>query len=417
MKNKWIKKVILFLTGQTITLFGSSLVQFAISWHMTLTTKSGTVLMISTLCGFLPQVIISPFSGVLADRFDRKKLIMLADGMIAFFTLGLFIAFSLGYQELWLLYLISAIRSAGSGIQTPAVSALLPDLVPEEKLMKVNGLNASIQSVMMLLAPAAAGGLYSAMGLQSVFLVDVVTAVIGIGILAFVKVQRKAAAPVEQITFFEDMKVGLRYVKMTKWLKQYMLFYLVYALMYGPVVFLTPLMVARSFGEEPWRLVAHETVFALGMIGGGFSISLLGDKFKNKSLMVIWACALFGVETLIMGFSKTFVFYLGAMLPMGLTLPYVNTGTMTVLQLKTDPPLMGRVFGMVSVIGSAAMPLSMAIFGPLADVVSVEAQLIITGVLMVIVSLFMLRCKEMIEAGIIAPKEAPQPPAHLAQNE
>ena len=390
MRSNWLKKTILFLTGQTITLFGSALVQFAISWHMTLTTKSGVVMTIATLCGFLPQLIISPFSGVLADRFDRKKLIMLADGMIAFFTLGLFAAFSLGYRELWLLYVISAIRAIGAGLQSPAVSAFLPDLVPEDKLMKVNGFNSAIQSAMMLIAPAAAGGLYARMGLQPVFLVDVATAIIGIGILFFIKVQQKAKNTLEPVTFFEDMKLGIRYVKNTAWLWQFLLFYLIYAFMYGPVVFLTPLMVARSFGEEAWRLVAHETVFAVGMIIGGFSVSLLGGKFKNKSLMVVWACALFGATTFLMGLSKTFIFYLG---------------------------VMGRVFGLMTVINSAAMPLSMVVFGPLADVISVELQLVVTGLLMIVISLGMLRAKEMLQAGLIAPKGAQSPAPYPAQTE
>lgn len=399
MRQNWLYKTVLFLTGQTISLFGSSLVQFAIGWHLTLTTKSGMVMTLVTLFGFLPQVLISPISGVLADRFDRRKLIIFADTMIATFTLGLFVAFMLGYQELWLLYLISAIRSVGAGIQSPAVSALLPDIVPKDKLMKVNGLNSGVQSTMMLLSPAAAGGLYSALGIQATFLADVVTAAIGICILLTLKLEKRAALTEEQPHFMADMRSGIQYVLKTKWLYQFLGFYLIYALMYGPVVFLTPLMVARSFGEEPWRLVAHEMVFAGGMVGGGLLIGLLGNKMKNKTLMVIAACALFGLETFVMGLSRTFVFYLALMALMGLTIPAINTGSMTVMQLKVEPALMGRVFGLMSVIGSAAMPLSMALFGPLADVISVELQLVITGIVMVLIPLFTLRFKEMIAAG------------------
>lgn len=158
MNKGWVKQIILFLSGQTITLFGSSIVQYAISWHITLTTQSGIMLTIATLCGFLPQLLISLFAGVWADRYNRKLLILLSDGMIAIFTALLACAFSLGVTDIWLLFVISAIRSVGTGIQTPAVNAFIPDIVPKEHLMRVNGFNSSINSIMMLLSPVVAGG-------------------------------------------------------------------------------------------------------------------------------------------------------------------------------------------------------------------------------------------------------------------
>ena len=92
-ENNWKTKIILFLTAQTISLFGSSLVQYAIIWYITLTTSSGVMLTISTVCGFLPQIAISLFAGVWIDRYDRKKMIMLSDGIIAIATLVLAILF------------------------------------------------------------------------------------------------------------------------------------------------------------------------------------------------------------------------------------------------------------------------------------------------------------------------------------
>jgi len=399
MKQGWKQRTILYLAGQTVTLFGSSLVQFAIGWHITLTTKSGLMLTVATLCGFLPQVLISLFAGVWADRFNRKKLIILADGMIAAATAVLAVLFTLGYERLWLLFVISAIRSFGAGVQTPAVSALLPDIVPREKLMRVNGVNASIQSVMMLMSPVAAGALYAELGLRATFWVDVLTAAVGVSLLLALRVAGKAPQPGERPRVFQDMFGGVRYVVQTKWLRQFLGFYLIYALMFGPVVFLTPLMVARSFGEEPWRLVAHEIVFAAGMTVGGVIASVFADRFRNKVMLVIAACAAFGAATFVMGFSPNFWFYLGIMFPMGVSMPFINTGSMTVLQTRVEPEAMGRVFGLVSTVGSAAMPLSMAVFGPISDTVSVETLLIVTGALMVGIALSCLRFPEMMAAG------------------
>lgn len=159
--DHWKRKTTLFLTAQTISLFGSSLVQYAIIWYITLTTTSGVMMTISTVCGFLPQMAISLFAGVWIDRYIRKKMIMLAEGMIAIATLILDVMFLLGYHNIWLLYLVLLIRAASTGIQVPAVKALIPQIVPKDQLMKGNGVNSSISFLMMFLAPAAGGVILS----------------------------------------------------------------------------------------------------------------------------------------------------------------------------------------------------------------------------------------------------------------
>jgi len=122
----WRRLFAVFIASQAVSLFGSSLVQYAILWYITLETNSGLMMALSIIFGFLPTFFLSPFAGVWADRFDRKKLIMLSDLGIALATLVLFTVFRLGYQGIWMLFLISAIRSVGTAIQSPAVSAFLP---------------------------------------------------------------------------------------------------------------------------------------------------------------------------------------------------------------------------------------------------------------------------------------------------
>jgi len=109
----WQKKTALFLSSQSLSLFGSMLVQYAIIWYVTLTTQSGAVLTISTLSAFLPQIVISLFAGVWADRYPRRLLIIAADVLTATSTLVLAAFFLLGYRELWLIFLVSAFGRSG----------------------------------------------------------------------------------------------------------------------------------------------------------------------------------------------------------------------------------------------------------------------------------------------------------------
>ena len=139
----WQRKVILFLSGQTVSLFGSSLVQFAIVWYITLSTQSGSIMTIYSICAFAPQVVISLFSGVWADRYNRRILIIGADAMVASATFILALFFLTGHDDLWMIFLVSAVRSVGAGIQTPAVNAFLPQIVPQEKLTRIGGINGS----------------------------------------------------------------------------------------------------------------------------------------------------------------------------------------------------------------------------------------------------------------------------------
>ncbi len=171
--DNWKKNIVLFLASQTLSLFGSALVQYAIMWYITLSTQSGVMMTISIICGFLPTFFLSPFAGVWADRYNRKLLIIFADSVIALSTLVLAVLFYLGYDAIWLLFLMSAIRSLGAGVQIPAVNAYIPQIVPQDKLIKVNATNGTIQAMVMLISPMISGALLTVASLESIFIIDV----------------------------------------------------------------------------------------------------------------------------------------------------------------------------------------------------------------------------------------------------
>lgn len=111
MGTNWKKNTAIFLGSQMISLFGSALVQYAITWHITLTTQSGFYMMLSIVCGFVPTFLLSPFAGVWADRYNRKVLVMLSDASIAVTTLILALMIWSGYDAIWLLFVALGIRA------------------------------------------------------------------------------------------------------------------------------------------------------------------------------------------------------------------------------------------------------------------------------------------------------------------
>lgn len=400
-----------FLLGQTVSLFGSSLVQYAILWHITLGTQSGVMMMISIICGFLPGFFISPFAGVWADRFNRKMLIVVSDAAIAASTLLLAILFMMGYDELWLLFAISAVRSLGTGVQIPAVGALLPQIVPEDKLMRVNAVNGSIQSFITLVSPMASGALLSLASIEAIFFIDVGTAAIAIFVLLFLlRVPAHVKAQSKQTTgYFEDLRLGLSYIRSHGYISRFMVFAAIFFVLIAPAAFLTPLQVARSFGSDVWRLTAIEVAFSLGMVLGGIVVAAWGG-FKNRVHTMAFAGFVLGACTFALGVVPVFWVYLIIMGVTGLGVPVFNTPSTVMLQEKVEENYLGRVFGIFGMLANAMMPLAMLAFGPLAEVIAIEWLLIGTGALLSLVCVAMLGSKVLIQAGWPAPGEERQNP-------
>ena len=389
----WLRKVILFLGGQTVSLLGSMLVQYAVFWYLTIEYRSGVVMMLAALFGFLPQAVVSIFGGVWADRHNRKYLIMVADAGIAASTLALALIMLSGYDAVWLIFLTMAVRSAGAGIQMPAVSALIPQITPARNLMRVNGINGSIQSAMALLAPAAAGAIYawssaanegSAASLVPIFFIDVVTAIIGIGLLALIPVGAVRRAGDVETGYFADLVDGVRYVAnhaFVRWLL--VLFAIIFVLIVAPSN-LTPLMLVRTFdaGEQQnvINLAVLEISFSVGMVLGGIVVASFFAK-RSRIGMIIVSSLVFGGLSIGLGLSPTIWLFFGFMFLVGLGVPFFSTPSMTLLQETVEPERQGRVFGFLGIVMALAMPFGMVIFGPLADVVPIEWLLVGSGVM------------------------------------
>jgi DHA3 family macrolide efflux protein-like MFS transporter len=398
MTRIWKRDAFVFLSSQVLSLFGSSLVQYALMWHITHKTKSGTMMTLFVICGFLPSLILSPFAGVLADRFDRKRIIMLADGMIAAVTLALAAAFSSGAEAFWLMFLAAAARAAGSALQQPAVGAYLPQIVPAEALTRVNGINGSLQAAIMIVSPILSGILMSLAPLGLVFLIDVGTAVLAITVLGlFLRIPPNVKAATTS-SYFNDLRTGLGYIRGHGFLMRFFAYLAVLYVFISPSAFLTPLQVARSFGPEVWRLTAIEIAFSGGMMAGGSILAAWGG-FRNRMATILASIGGMGLCAIGLGLLPCFWPYLGSMAVFGLILPFLNTPATVLLQERVDGKYLGRVMSVLTMISSSVMPMSMLAYGPLAERVSVEWLLLVSGAAMAAMALLMSMDRILMRAG------------------
>ena len=401
MPEKWKRDVSLFIGSQTVSMFGSMLVQYAISWYITLETQSGSMMTIAIISGMFPTFLVSPFAGVWADRFDRKKLIILADSAIAITTLAAAVAFYSGYREYWILFLALIIRAVGGGIHSPAAAALLPAMVPQEKLMRVNGVFSSIQSAVMLVSPMISAALLTFSSIENIFFIDVFTAAFAVMILLlFLRIpMRKRPEGKAELSYFHDLKAGFVYMRNHRFIMGFFIFLAAFLFFCAPAAFLTPLQVTRNYGKEVWRLTAIEVAFSVGMMAGGIIMSAWGG-FRNRVHTMILASLLMGAATIALGLVPWFVPYLAIMAFFGLCLPAYNTPVTVILQEKVEDAYLGRVFGITTMISTVMMPLGMIVFGPLADMMNIEYLLIGTGIILAAVSLLMAGRKTLVREGL-----------------
>ena len=393
------------MAGQALSLFGTMVVQYAILWHVTLKSQSGTMMMIVTIVGFIPMFFISPFAGVWADRFNRKYIINIADGSIAFFSLIVAICLMLGIDSYTILFVCAFVRSLGQGVQTPAVGAFIPQIVPQEHLARINGIQTSIQSLIFLTTPMIAAALMTFAPLAALFLLDVVTAAIGISIVIFfVKIPAKAQAEIEaakqkNTSYFHDLKEGLKYIRSHGFILRMIIITAIFLFIFSPASFLTPLQVVRNFGDEVWRLSAIEIAFSAGMIIGGLLIGIWAG-FKNRVYTMAAATVLCGMFSIGLGLSPIFWLYLTIITVFGIVAPFYNANAMVLLQTTVESEFMGRVISVFTMVSSSIMPMGMLLFGPLADKVSIDIILIVTGVLLSLLFIPMMTSKTLRAAGI-----------------
>ncbi|HSJ87658.1 MAG TPA: MFS transporter, partial [Anaerolineales bacterium] len=279
--GSWAGRFFTVWSGQALSLFGSALVQFALIWYLTQKSGSATVLALATLVGMLPQIVIGPFAGALVDRWNRRVIMILADGTIAVFSLLLAYLFATGKVQLWHIYSIMAIRATGGAFHFPAMSATTPLMVPKEQLTRINGLNQALQGINSLVAPPVGALLLSLLPTHGILLIDVGTAALAILPLFFVRIpepQRQAElqANKSRPSIVRDVRDGLDYIRSIPGFTTIIFMALFLNFLLVPTGALLPLLITKHFGKGAIELGLMESVMGVGIITGGILLSIWG---------------------------------------------------------------------------------------------------------------------------------------------
>ncbi len=389
--KSWKARFFTIWAGQQASLFGSQIVQFALVWWLTQETGSATVLATASLVAMLPQILVGPFSGALVDRLPRRWVMVAADSAIALVSLGLAYLFWSGGIQVWHIYLAMALRSVGGGFHWPAMAATTPLMVPERHLTRVAGLNQAASGALNIVCPPLGALFLSFLPMHGIMGIDVATALTAVVPLLFIPVPQPARAQEGDTSYLVDLKEGFRYVWAWKGLLYLMGFATLINFVANPAFSLLPLFVKAHLGGGAMELGWLESAWGMGMVAGGLILSAWGG-FQRRIYTSLMGVLGMGAAILGVGLLPAGALYvaLGLFLLAGLANPIANGPLMAILQSRVAPEMQGRVFSLLSSMVTAISPLSLAVAGPLADLIGVRPMYTLAGVGIVLLGLLAL---------------------------
>ena len=384
--SKWVPLFFTIWTGQTLSWIGSAVAQFGLVWWITEKTGSATVLAVATLLSMLPGIILGPIIGALVDRWNRRMVMLLADGIIALASLWLAYLFWIDVLEIWQFYVVLVIRAIGQTFHWPANQASISLMVPKEHLPRIGGLNQTIGGAVNIIAPMIGALLLQIMPLYGIMMIDVVTAIFSILPLLFIIIPQPEKTPTEATTgsqisaVWKDMIEGFHYIWHWSGLFWLLIIVMVLNFFVNPAMSLVPILVTRHFQGQALELGWLNASWGVGMLIGGLILGAWGGFKKRIHTMLMGIFGL-GVGILMVAFAPANMLPLAILgFLIGSAMNSIANGAgFAVLQTLVAPEMQGRVFTVVMSMAGAVSPISLAIGGPIADRFGIRTLYFIAG--------------------------------------
>ena len=387
--SSWKKQFIIIYAGQAFSLLGSSAVQFAVIWWLTMQTESAITLTIATIVAFVPNMLIGPFAGVLIDRHNRRTVMIAADGFVALTSVILGIVFLIEEAPaIWIIYLVLFLRGLGNTFHAPAMQATIPMLVPVDMLTKAGGWSSLINSLSAMLGPVLGAACIAAFPLAGIMLIDIGGAAFAILCLLFVTIPDIPRIG-EKPQLLSDMQLGLSAMRENKPLLAVFPTLIIMTVLYMPLGSLFPLLIRVHFGGEAWHVGAAEFVFAGGLLVSSLIIGVWGGMGR-RFLMASIALGVMGATTMASGAlpAEGIWAFIALCFFVGGSGTFINVPIMAYIQETVPPDKLGKVISFTMTAFTWAMPAGLMLAGPVSESIGVDrwffwsgAALIATGLI------------------------------------
>lgn len=382
---------LLFWLGQLISLLGSSISQFVIVWWITLKTGSALYLSLSSLVGFAPMVVLMPIAGVLADRYNRKALIGIADFLQALATVALIVLFWLDIASIWYVLGVLAIRGILQAIHYPVAAAVPPSMIPRDRLSRMNGLNYLFSGLVNLAGPVVAAFLLEVWEIQQILWIDAITmamALVPLLAITIPSVKRAEEGKAKQ-SFWDAFTEGLTFIRDTKGFAALVFTATALNFLFMPFATLLPYFVKFVHYGGAADLAFVSAFFQVGLLAGGLLMSII-KGFKRKMIAVLLGIFTMLVPYVIVAFVPTGMFWLIAICGAvtGFANPIVNVTLETLSQTVIPADRYGRVNSVMGSLANFASPAGMALSGATAELVGTSSLFLGCGLLGILVTAY-----------------------------
>jgi len=352
-----------FWSGQLVSLLGSSIAQFVIIWWITLETESTLYLSIASVLAFVPIVILGPFTGVLADRWNRKALIGIVDLLQALTTVVLIALFWLDTIAIWQVLALLTLRGIFQAFHTPAVLAIIPTMVPKDKLSRMNGVNYLFTSAVNLVGPVIAALLLGFWTISQILWIDAVTflvALIPLLVIMIPSVRKEQ----DRSSFLKQFGEGFAFIRKTRGLLAFIVLATGVNFLLAPLSTLLPYYVKFDHLGAASDLAFVMAFAQGGMVAGGLLMSMVKVS-KRKMAIILFSAYILFLGYILMALTPTGLFWFMATAGLILTFsfPIVDVLAITMLQTVAPMEMQGRVTSVTMSLAHAAQPIGMLLSG------------------------------------------------------
>ncbi len=365
-----MKTFVVVWFGQIVSMIGSGITAFGVSVWVYQETSSVTLFALNAFLNFLPRILLSPLAGVLADRWGRRRMMIMADSGAAVSTVFLALVFLSGNLAVWHVYLLTAANALFSTFQSPAYSAAITALAPEKHYTRVSAMNQLGGQVSGLVAPTMAGFLFLWIGLPGIMLIDFTTFLLAVSILLVVRFPELTGGSTgdseksSHRSMFREMLEGWRYVAEQPALRGLLMFSGINLFFIAVNATLSiPILVSITPAEIVGIMAL---IFGIGGVLGSIIVAVWGGT-KRRIYSVFGAHLLVGVGLILFGLRPNLILMTIAGFGISSILPLRDGATEAIWRSKVPPELQGRVFALLQMVGSAAFGLAYLIVGPLGD--------------------------------------------------
>jgi len=328
-------------------------------------------LAIASLLGFAPMIVLAPLAGVFVDRWSRKALIGIVDFLQALATLVLIFLFSLGYVSIWQVLALLTLRGVFQAFHNPAVSAIVPLMVPRGKLSRINGLNFLLSGAVSLVGPVLAALLLEFWEIGQILWIDAATFIVAVIPLLMIKipsVTKKARESGEKASFKREFAEGFTFIRKARGFLTLIVVATALNFLLSPFSTIMPYFVKFDHFGDASDLALVLASFQGGILVGG-SLMSVTKGFKRKMVAVAVSIYVIFLGTALIALTPTELFWFMALsaLITAICLPIANVSIQTIIQTVVPLNLQGRVNSVIGSLASAASPFGMILSGAIVE--------------------------------------------------